>query len=141
MILTDVGNAREAAGLSDRTVVVPPAYPDLMALTPSLVERLSRTGDVQNLEAVATAMASMMDADLDPVTASNLADIRQYVSVERMVDAYYCHFLDHQAGWRHLWTEPTAGGFGAKAARRNSANDSRPSSRSRSRSVGADCSA
>ncbi len=86
MVLTDVGNAQEAAALSDKVRVVPRSYPDLMALRPADIDRLSRSGDTPNVEAVAAAMEAVIE---DRKTSHNLLQqVDRTISVETMVERY-----------------------------------------------------
>lgn len=86
MVLTDVGNAQEAAALSSKVRVVPRSYPDLMALRPAEIDRLSRTGDTPNVEALADAMEAIIESRETLRNPNPPAD--RIISVDAMVGQY-----------------------------------------------------
>lgn len=88
MILTAVGNAEEASALSDRVIVIPPAYSDIQKLRPGIIDELSRSSETRNVDALAGAMLSMMEAGYDPLDAEQLKSLHAQISVGKMVDAY-----------------------------------------------------
>ena len=88
MILTDVGSAREAAELSDRVHVVPPAYPDVLALDNAMIDALSRTGETPNLEPIVEAMSQVLDRQGSREWVEPGPGIRAAVSVDRMASSY-----------------------------------------------------
>ncbi len=89
MILTDVGNAREAAALSDRVRIVPRAEEDLDALTPARIAELSLCQETRNLRALTDAMAASLDKrGGEAADANALAARRSEIGLDRMVDAY-----------------------------------------------------
>ncbi len=110
LVVTDVGNAREAARLSPRVRVIETAE-DIDALTPERIAELSRTGATRNLQALVDAMESALAARGGAASPEALAARREAIGVDRMVDAY--HRLLRQAAPApgdspHPWAVPVA---------------------------------
>lgn len=104
MVLTDVGNAREAARLSGRVRVIERTE-DIEQLTPERLSDVSRTGRTHNLDALVEAMRATMDAPGPRASAPEMAKRREYLAVDRMVDAYHRMFasaMSGAAGWESL---------------------------------------
>jgi glycosyltransferase involved in cell wall biosynthesis len=96
MILTDVGNAREAAALSARVRIVPPAYPDVHALTPVMIAELSRTSDTSNVQEVVNAMFDMILDPPSPTDAANL-ESRMLAIDSSIMARHYGSFIAAEA--------------------------------------------
>lgn len=88
LIVTDVGNAREAARLSPRVRVIERAEPDLDRLTPGRIAELSRSGETRNLHALVEAMAAAMAVRGGAAAPAELARRREAIGLERMIAAY-----------------------------------------------------
>lgn len=88
MILTDVGNAREAAVLSKRVRIISPAYATPRVLTPTIVDKLSRTGDAPNLDELVKAMFDVIENRLPPTEQAQLDVCRGSIDAETMVSSY-----------------------------------------------------
>jgi glycosyltransferase involved in cell wall biosynthesis len=88
MILTDVGNAREAAQLDKQVVIIPRAYSDLSELTSERFVALSRKKDTENIPAIVEAMHTMIEQRPPRPTKGELDYRRTAVDAQRMVDAY-----------------------------------------------------
>lgn len=93
MILTDVGNAREARSLSPRVRVVERTEA-FDALGPERIAALAETGDTPNLGALVAAMDEAMRRRGEPADAEALALRRREIGLDRMVDAYHRLFRD-----------------------------------------------
>ncbi|MGA0597839.1 glycosyltransferase family 4 protein [Enterovirga sp. CN4-39] len=91
MILTDVGNAREAEILSADVTVIPPAYQDVATLTPDMIIRLSEMDQTNNLDAMIVAMRNLIAAKRPrPATASQPdPSLLGAISAERMSASYF----------------------------------------------------
>jgi glycosyltransferase involved in cell wall biosynthesis len=96
MILTDVGNAREAAALSDRVRIARPAYSDLRAVTPAFIHEMSRTGDAPNVQEVVDAMFDVIVSPPAPTRPEKHSACLQAIDVNNMV-ARYADFIGTQA--------------------------------------------
>jgi glycosyltransferase involved in cell wall biosynthesis len=88
MILTDVGNAREAARIDESIIVVPRAYSDLSEMTKEGFIELSRTKNTTNVKAIAAAMNRMIDHRPPRPKPAELEARRAAVDARTMVDAY-----------------------------------------------------
>lgn len=88
MILTDVGNAREARRLSPRVRVIPRTE-EPAALTPARIAALSASGDVATLRPLVDAMGAVLSIRGAQATADELALRREVIGLDRMVDAYH----------------------------------------------------
>jgi glycosyltransferase involved in cell wall biosynthesis len=96
MILTDVGNAREAAALSDRVRIVRPAYSDLRAVTAAFIHEMSRMGDAPNVQEVVDAMFDVIATPPAPTGPERHSACLQAIDVNNMV-ARYADFIEAQA--------------------------------------------
>lgn len=97
MILTDVGNAREASAMSDRVIVIPPAYPNVQELRPEHIDQYSRSSETRNLDALVDAMATMMDANYSSLLPDQLESTRLRVGLDTMIMAYLRLIVGEQA--------------------------------------------
>lgn len=91
MILTDVGNAREAARLSRRVRVIARAE-ELDRLTPDRIGELSRTGDCRNLRELVEAMDAALAMRGGAAEPAELDRRRDEIGLGRMVGAYHRMF-------------------------------------------------
>lgn len=111
MILTDVGNAREARRMSARVQVIDRAE-DLDALTPERIEELSRNGDCRNLRALVDAMIAALSMRGGTADAATLAARRDGIGLDRMADGYFRLFETSAplaaADAGHAWAIPAA---------------------------------
>jgi glycosyltransferase involved in cell wall biosynthesis len=96
MILTAVGNAREAAALSDRVRIVRPAYPDVQAVNAATICELSRLSHASNVQEVADAMFDVIINPPKPTTAAKRRACLQSIDVDNMV-TQYGNFIAAQA--------------------------------------------
>lgn len=88
MIVTDVGNARQAEREA-ACVVVPTPYPDIVTLKPEELNRVAMLKDMPNQRAVVDAIMEMVD-NLDEYRrkAQLTPEQKQQFSVDEMVDSY-----------------------------------------------------
>ncbi len=100
MILTDVGNAREAKALSSRVRVIDRAA-EFDTLRPEDVAALAAHGETRNLDALVGAMAAAIMRPGEAADAEALAERRTEIGLDRMVGAYHRLFRK---------TAPLAGG-------------------------------
>lgn len=91
MILTDVGNAREARAMSRRVRVIEAAE-DVERLTPARIAELSLTGRTRNHRALVEAMAATLDMRGGAAGEDELAERRARIGLDAMVDAYHALF-------------------------------------------------
>ncbi|GMG80810.1 hypothetical protein LNKW23_00220 [Paralimibaculum aggregatum] len=112
MILTDVGNAREARRMSPRVRVIEAAE-DVAALGPARIAALSQTGETRNLRALVEAMAAALTMRGGAAAPEVLAERRAAIGLDRMVDAYHRLFrhsapLSAAADATQPWLVPLA---------------------------------
>jgi glycosyltransferase involved in cell wall biosynthesis len=88
MILTDVGNAQEAAQLDKQVVIVPKAYSDILELNSERFVELSRKKDTANIRMIADAMNTMIEHKPRRPSEGELDYRRKAVDAQKMVDAY-----------------------------------------------------
>ena len=96
MILTDVGNAREAATLSDRVRIVAPAYPEIQAVSAVSIYELSRLDNTPNIQKVVDSMFEFIVTPPAPTAAERLGACLQSIDASIMV-ARYADFISAQA--------------------------------------------
>jgi glycosyltransferase involved in cell wall biosynthesis len=96
MILTDVGNAQEAAALSDRVRIVRPAYPDVQAVSAARIYELSRSNRAPNMQEVVDSMFDFIVNPRAPTRAERLSACLRSIDVSNMV-ARYADFISAQA--------------------------------------------
>lgn len=93
MILTDVGNAREASAMSARIRLIdPPEETD--SLTPARLQELGRRGDTRNLCQLVDAMSAVLAVRGGAASEADLAERRRAIGLDRMVDAYHRLFRE-----------------------------------------------
>jgi glycosyltransferase involved in cell wall biosynthesis len=88
MILTDVGNAREAAKLDDSVVIVPRAYAELSKVTQERFMKLSRTKNTPNISALVAAMNATIERKPARPSPAQLEARREAVDAQKMISAY-----------------------------------------------------
>ncbi len=96
LVLTDVGNARDAAALSSAVSIIPPAYADVHELDERMIDRLSRTGDTLNAEPLADAMEAWMGEVVPGATRTADPDLRRSLATDAMVAAYLDIFANRR---------------------------------------------
>lgn len=88
MVLTDVGNARQAEAEAS-CIVAPTPYPDIVKLQNSTLYEVSLMKDMPNKKAVTDAIVHMVDHLPDYQQKAKLSDEKKNMfSVETMVNAY-----------------------------------------------------
>ena len=110
MVLTDVGNARDAASLSNSVSIIPAAYPQVHDLDERMIDRLSRTGDTPNAKPLADAMEAWMGEVVPGATRAADPELRRSLSTDAMVAAYLNLFVESQdlLFWPDEAARPTA---------------------------------
>ncbi|MGF1446554.1 MAG: glycosyltransferase family 4 protein [Pikeienuella sp.] len=112
LILTDVGNAREAARMSPRVRVVPAAEA-VERLSPERIAALSTDGATANLQPLVAAMEAAIVDPTPAATPEDLAQRRAEIGLDRMVEAYHRLFretapLAANPGTGYPWAPPAA---------------------------------